>query len=87
MTSPLSQFPTSVAPTLEILYGLDAARFIADAPKNYMSMASMDAFTSALGAAIGQTISKTWDSANNRWNFTFTQNRNIEVEQEEDNNR
>ena len=87
MTSPLSQFPTSVAPTLEILYGLDAAKFITDAPKNYMSMASMDAFTSALGAAIGQTISKTWDSSNNRWNFTFTQNRNVEVEVQPEENR
>ena len=87
MTSPLSKFPTSVAPTLEILYGLDAAKFITDAPKNYMSMASMDAFTSALGAAIGQTISKTWDSSNNRWNFTFTQNRNVEVEVQPEENR
>lgn len=78
----LSNSPNSLPATLSIRYGLNAAAFIQNAPKNYISKESMTNFLSNLGSAMGGTWTMTWNSSTNKYDFSFTQNRSVEnVEQ------
>lgn len=77
----LSNSPNSLPATLSIRYGLNAAAFIQNAPKNYISKESMTNFLSNLGSAMGGTWSMVWNSSTNKYDFSFTQNRSVDVEQ------
>jgi hypothetical protein len=77
----LSNAQNSLPATLSIRYGLNAAAFIQNAPKNYISKESMTNFLSNLGSAMGGTWSMTWNSSTNKYDFSFTQNRSVDVEQ------
>ena len=77
----LSNSPNSLPATLSIRYGLNAAAFIQNAPKNYISKESMTNFLGNLGSAMGGTWSMTWNSSTNKYDFSFTQNRSVDVEQ------
>lgn len=77
----LSNSPNSLPATLSIRYGLNAAAFIQNAPKNYISKESMSNFLSNLGSAMGGTWSMVWNSSTNKYDFSFTQNRSVDVEQ------
>lgn len=82
----LSNSPNSLPATLSIRYGLNAAAFIQNAPKNYISKESMNNFLSNLGSAMGGTWSMTWNSSTNKYDFSFTQNRSAEPITDNDNN-
>lgn len=45
----------------------------ADLPMDYQGQDSMDELTAVLGTALGGTITKTWDSANKKYTYTFTE--------------
>jgi hypothetical protein len=77
----LSNSPNSLPATLSIRYGLNAAAFIQNAPKNYISKESMTNFLGNLGSVMGGTWSMTWNSSTNKYDFSFTQNRSVDVEQ------
>jgi hypothetical protein len=77
----LSNSPNSLPATLSIRYGLNAAAFIQNAPKNYISKESMSNFLSNLGSAMGGTWTMTWNSSTNKYDFSFTKNRSVDVEQ------
>jgi hypothetical protein len=77
----LSNAQNSLPATLSIRYGLNAAAFIQNAPKNYISKESMTNFLSNLGSAMGGTWTMTWNSSTNKYDFSFTQNRSTNVEQ------
>ena len=77
----LSNSANSLPATLSIRYGLNAAAFIQNAPKNYISKESMTNFLGNLGSAMGGTWSMTWNSSTNKYDFSFTQNRNVDVKQ------
>ena len=57
-----------------IKYNDDMTRTIVNLPKNYQSQESMDSLLAALGTAMGGTWSKTWDSTNGKWTYSFTAN-------------
>lgn len=63
----------SVAPTLNIRYGINAGDTITNLPKNYISAESIDQLLATMSAAMGGTWTKTWDAANGRYTFSFTQ--------------
>lgn len=58
----------------EMNYPIDAVSVINSLPHDYISTASMDAFLSALGTAMGGTWTKTWDATNQKWTFSFSSN-------------
>ena len=61
------------APIIEsVNYPLDAVGTLTNLPKNYISVESMDSFTTALGNTLNLNITKTWDSTNNKWTFSVT---------------
>lgn len=60
----------SIAPVMSAIYGLNAAGFVQDAPKDYTSQASLDSLVSVLSSITGRTISKTWSDAQGKWVFT-----------------
>lgn len=51
-----------------ISYSTDFTREIATMPKNYISVESLEAFA----AALGYTLTKTWDETNQKYTFTLT---------------
>ena len=59
-----------------IKYADDFTRQLATMPKNYQSQASEDAFLAALGTAMNGTWTKTWDSTNSKWTYSFTPTEN-----------
>ena len=63
----------SVAPTLNIRYGINAGDTITNLPKNYISAESIDQLLATMSSAMGGTWTKTWDAANGRYTFSFTQ--------------
>lgn len=44
-----------------------------DLKKNFQSQDSMDQLTAVLGTALGGTITKTWDAANKKYTYVFTE--------------
>jgi len=62
----------SVAPTLNIRYGINAGDTITNLPKNYISAESIDQLLATMSSAMGGTWTKTWDAANGRYTFSFT---------------
>lgn len=46
---------------------------VLNAPKSYISEASMDNFLSRLGSVMGGTWSKTWNAESEQYDFSFTQ--------------
>ena len=61
------------SPIIEsVNYPLDAVGTLTNLPKNYISVESMDSFTTALGNAMNLNITKTWDSTDNKWSFSVT---------------
>lgn len=63
----------SVAPTLDIRYGINAGDTITNLPKNYISAESIDQLLATMSSVMGGTWTKTWDAANGRYTFSFTQ--------------
>ena len=57
-----------------IKYNDDYVRNLVNQPKLYQSQESMDAFASMLGTALNGTITKTWDSTNGKYTYSFTPN-------------
>lgn len=57
-----------------IKYNDDFVRGVVRMPQTYQSQESMDAFAAMLGTALNGTITKTWDSSNGKWTYTFTPN-------------
>ena len=76
----LSDVANSLPAILSIRYGLNAAAFIQNAPKDYISKESMSNFLNNLGSAMGGSWSMVWNSSTNKYDFAFTQNRNVDVE-------
>ena len=71
-TNPTGTGPVT-APIIEsVNYPLDAVGTLTNLPKNYISVESMDSFTTALGNTLNLNITKTWDSTNNKWTFSVT---------------
>ena len=71
-SNPIGTGPIT-APIIEsVNYPLDAVGTLTNLPRNYISVESMDSFTTALGNTLNLNISKTWDSANNKWSFSVT---------------
>ena len=58
-----------------IKYSEDMTRTIVNLPKNFQSQDSMDAMLTALGTALGFTWNKSWDTSNNKYNYTITTNK------------
>lgn len=69
-----SGVPKSAPLRAVIAYSTDFTRQLATMNKNYQSQESMDALLAALGTAMGGTWSKTWDSTNGKWTYSFTAN-------------
>lgn len=63
----------SCAPTLGIIYGINAVDQLRRMPQSYISEASMDNFLSRLGSVMGGTWSKTWNAESEQYDFSFTQ--------------
>lgn len=57
----------------EIAYALNAVDTIRNLPKNYISKASMDNFTEALGEALGKVITATWSEDGGVYLFEITE--------------
>jgi hypothetical protein len=71
-SNPVGTGPVT-APIIEsVNYPLDAVGTLTNLPKNYISVESMDSFTTALGNTLNLNITKTWDSTNNKWTFSVT---------------
>ena len=71
-TNPAGTGPIT-APIIEsVNYPLDAVGTLTNLPKNYISVESMDSFTTALGNTLNLNITKTWDSTDNKWTFSVT---------------
>ena len=70
--NPTDALPTTTPFTGVIRYNQDMARTITTLPQDYQSQDSMDELNTQLGAAIGGTISKTWDATNGKYTYTFT---------------
>ena len=59
-----------------IKYADDFTRKLQTMDKNYQSQSSEDAFLAALGAAMNGTWTKTWDSTNSKYTYSFTPTEN-----------
>ena len=53
-------------------YAMDAVKILNSLPTDYTSIPSLDALLTTLGTALGGTFTRTWDSSNNKYTFTFT---------------
>ena len=60
--------------SMDAIYALNAVNILNNLDVNYQSQASMDAFCSMIGTALNGTITKSWDSSNNKYTYTFTPN-------------
>lgn len=54
-----------------VAYSTDFTRQVSNMPKNYTSQSTLDELLEAIGTAVGGTFTKTWDSTNGKWTFTF----------------
>ena len=66
--------PVTAPCAFSVTYAIDAAGIITGLPQNYVSKESMQAFLTALGAAMSGTWTMTWDDTTGRYTFTFTPN-------------
>lgn len=64
----------SAPPTMDVAYGLNATDTLRTLPTEYISKASDASFTAALAAALNLTITRTWDEAAGRYDYTITAN-------------
>ena len=75
MVIPQSTASEVVAPlSIDMVYPLGAQQILTSLPVNYLSVASLDALLSTLGTACNGTFSKTWDSTNGKYTFSFIPN-------------
>lgn len=68
---------------IDMVYPIDVVKQLQEMPQNYLSVASLDALLSTLGTACNGTFSKTWDSTNGKYTFSFTSNVEPEPEPEQ----
>jgi len=82
---PTDNNPNSCAAGMDIVYGVNAADFIDSANNgSFISKPSQDALLSTLSAALGGTLSATWNAATGHYDYTFTQNRQSNEEPHDD---
>ena len=76
------QIGEGVASILTLKYGVNAVDVLRRLPQNYISVESMDKFLAQLGVAMNGTWSRTWNEANQEYDFTFVPNSEPTPEQE-----
>lgn len=64
--------PQSAPPVMQVVYGINAVDTIRRLPTEYESHESFVQFYTALATALGLTVVETWDSANNRYEYSIT---------------
>ena len=69
-TNPSGSGPMTAPVLLSVKYPLDAVGTLTNLPRNYISVSSMDSFTTALGNFLNANITRTWDTANEKYTFT-----------------
>ena len=69
-TNPSGSGPITAPVLLSVNYPLDAVGTLTNLPRNYISVASMDSFTTALGNFLNANITRTWDATNEKYTFT-----------------
>jgi hypothetical protein len=69
-TNPSGSGPITAPVLLSVNYPLDAVGTLTNLPRNYISVSSMDSFTTALGNFLNANITRTWDAANEKYTFT-----------------
>ena len=62
----------SVAPILDIRYGVNALDTIRRLPQTHVTEGSMENFLAALSLVTGDAWTKTWNSTTNKYDFTLT---------------
>lgn len=68
------QLTDSVATNVVVKYAVNAVDLLRRLPENYISSSSMDNFLAALGTAMNGTWTKTWNSNNQNYTFSFRSN-------------
>jgi hypothetical protein len=68
------QIGGGVASIITIKYGVNAVDVLRRLPQNYISVESMDKFLTQLGVVMNGTWSRTWNEANQEYDFTFVPN-------------
>ena len=69
-TNPSDSGPITAPVLLSVNYPLDAVGTLTNLPRNYISVTSMDSFTTALGNFLNANITRTWDATNEKYTFT-----------------
>ena len=69
-TNPSWSGPITAPVSLSVNYPLDAVGTLTNLPRNYISVSSMDSFTTTLGNFLNANITRMWDVANEKYTFT-----------------